>query len=67
MPATGSGLWIGRPAEWPGSRPLTLEPELGSDFGGLAEWARENVVKVLCFCYPEDAPEMRAVVMPMRI
>ena len=33
--ASGTGLWVGRPCEWPGSRPLTLEPELGSDFGGL--------------------------------
>lgn len=58
--ASGSGLWIGRPCEWPGSRPLTLEPELGPDFGGLEAWARENVVKVLCFCHPDDAPGMRA-------
>ena len=58
--ASGSGLWIGRPCEWPGSRPLTLEPELGSDFGGLDQWARENVVKVLCFCHPDDTAEMRA-------
>ena len=58
--ASGSGLWIGRPTEWPGSRPLTLEPELGSDFGGLAEWARENVVKVLCFCHPDDDATTRA-------
>ena len=57
--ASGSGLWIGRPCEWPGSRPLTLEPELGSDFGGLHEWTREDVVKVLCFCHPDDTPEMR--------
>lgn len=58
--ASGSGLWIGRPCEWPGSRPLALEPELGPDCGGLEEWARENVVKVLCFCHPDDAPELRA-------
>ena len=57
--ASGTGLWIGRPCEWPGSRPLTLEPELGSDYGGLNEWAREDVVKVLCFCHPDDTPEMR--------
>jgi 5-dehydro-2-deoxygluconokinase len=57
--ASGTGLWIGRPTEWPGSRPLTLEPELGSDFGGLHEWAREDVVKVLCFSHPDDTPEMR--------
>ena len=58
--ASGSGLWIGRPVEWPGSRPLTLEPEIGSDYGGLKDWARENVVKVLCFCHPDDTPETRA-------
>ncbi len=58
--ASGTGLWIGRPCEWPGSRPLTLEPELGSDHGGLSQWARENVVKVLCFCHPDDKAEMRA-------
>ena len=58
--ASGSGLWIGRPVEWPGSRPLTLEPELGSDFGGLSQWAREDVVKVLCFCHPDDDPALRA-------
>jgi 5-dehydro-2-deoxygluconokinase len=58
--ASGSGLWIGRPAELPGSRPLRFEPELGEDLGQLREWARENVVKVLCFCHPEDAPEMCA-------
>jgi 5-dehydro-2-deoxygluconokinase len=53
-------LWIGRPVEWPGSRPLTLEPELGPDFGGLSEWPLEHVVKVLCFCHPDDADAMRA-------
>ncbi|WBU56185.1 bifunctional 5-dehydro-2-deoxygluconokinase/5-dehydro-2-deoxyphosphogluconate aldolase [Paracoccus sediminicola] len=58
--ASGSGLWIGRPAEWPGSRPLRLEPELGPDCGGLQEWARENVVKVLCFCHPDDDAALRA-------
>lgn len=58
--ASGSGLWIGRPVEWPGSRPLTLEPELGLDFGGLQEWPLEHVVKVLCFYHPDDTPEMRA-------
>ena len=58
--AAGQGLWIGRPVEWPGSRPLTLEPELGPDFGGLSEWPLEHVVKVLCFCHPDDAVDLRA-------
>ncbi|WP_207770874.1 5-dehydro-2-deoxygluconokinase [Rhizobium rhizogenes] len=58
--AAGSGLWIGRPAEWPGSRPLTLEPDLGPDCGGLNEWPAEHVVKVLCFYHPDDDEAMRA-------
>ncbi len=57
--AAGQGLWIGRPVEWPGSRPLTLEPEIGPDFGGLAEWPLEHIVKVLCFCHPDDDAAMR--------
>ncbi len=58
--AAGTGLWIGRPAEWPGSRPLTLEPELGADLGGLGEWPRDHVVKVLCVYHPDDAAGLRA-------
>ncbi|MFN3847554.1 MAG: 2-deoxy-5-keto-D-gluconate 6-phosphate aldolase domain-containing protein, partial [Paracoccaceae bacterium] len=58
--AAETGLWIGRPVEWPGSRPLTLEPELGPDFGGLSEWPLCHVVKVLCFYHPDDTPDMRA-------
>ncbi|MEM9222050.1 MAG: 5-dehydro-2-deoxygluconokinase [Pseudomonadota bacterium] len=56
--AAGTGLWIGRPVELPGSRPLVLEPDLGADFGGLSEWALENVVKVLVFCHPDDDPAL---------
>lgn len=52
--AAGGTLWVGRPVEWPGSRPLRLEPEIGPDFGGLVQWPRDQVVKVLCFCHPED-------------
>ena len=58
--AAGTGLWIGRPVEWPGARPLTLEPDLGVDFGGLAEWPLDHVVKVLCFCHPDDDAAMQA-------
>ena len=49
-----TGLWIGRPVELPGSRPLRTEPEIGPDFGGLAEWPLAHVVKALCFCHPDD-------------
>jgi len=58
--AAGRGLWIGRPVEWPGSRPLRVEPELGADFGGLAEWPLDHVVKVLCFYHPDDEAAIRA-------
>ncbi|MFN7027162.1 MAG: 5-dehydro-2-deoxygluconokinase [Pseudorhizobium sp.] len=58
--AAGTGLWIGRPTEWPGSRPLTLEPELGPDCGGLEKWPKDHVVKVLCFCHPDDDAKIAA-------
>lgn len=57
MAAEGQGLWIGRPVEWPGSRPLELEPEIGADCGGLRTWPRAQVVKVLCQCHPDDDAE----------
>jgi 5-dehydro-2-deoxygluconokinase len=57
--AAGTGLWIGRPVELPGSRPLQLE--IGPDFGSdLTEWPAEHVVKVLCFCHPGDDDTMRS-------
>lgn len=58
--AGGQGLWIGRPVEWPGSRPLMLEPELGPDFGGLAEWPAAHVVKALCVHHPDDDAGLKA-------
>ena len=58
--AEGTGLWIGRPVEWPGSRPLTLEPQIGPDYGRLREWPRDQVVKCLCFCHPDDDQDMWA-------
>lgn len=58
--ASGTGLWIGRPTELPGSRPIEFEPELGEDFGQLGEWARGNVVKLLVFAHPDDDGETRA-------
>ncbi len=58
--AAGTGLWIGRPVELPGSRPLRTEPEIGADFGGLTEWPLDHVVKALCFCHPDDDAAMWA-------
>ena len=55
--AAGTGLWIGRPVEWPGSRPLSLEPQLGADCGGLNGMAaRARWSRCLCFCHPLDDP-----------
>jgi len=57
--AAGTGLWIGRPVEQPGSRPL--EVEIGTDFGSaLAQWPVEHVVKVLCFYHPDDDAATKA-------
>ena len=41
-----------------GSRPLALEPQVGADLGGLREWPRDQVVKCLCFCHPDDEAEL---------
>jgi 5-dehydro-2-deoxygluconokinase len=57
--AAGQGLWIARPAELPGSRPLQFEAELGEDLGGLREWPLEQIVKVLCFYHPDDDAAMK--------
>ncbi|MBD2797447.1 5-dehydro-2-deoxygluconokinase [Xenorhabdus sp. 18] len=55
--ATGKGLWIGRPIELPGSRPLCLEHgDIGSQ---LVSWPREHIVKCLVFFHPEDNPPLR--------
>ncbi len=52
--AANAGLWIGRPVEKPGSRPLDLEPM------NLAEWPVTHTVKCLCFYRPDDSEEMKA-------
>ena len=46
-------LWIGRPVELPGSRPLRFER--GADVGSrLIEWPVTHTVKCLCFYHPDD-------------
>ncbi|MFZ7091356.1 bifunctional 5-dehydro-2-deoxygluconokinase/5-dehydro-2-deoxyphosphogluconate aldolase [Primorskyibacter sp. 2E233] len=59
--ASGTDLWIGRPTEDPGSRPIAFEADLGEDFGRFREWARENVVKLLVFCHPDDDAKTRSL------
>ena len=52
--AAKAGLWIARPVEKPGSRPLDLEPL------HLAEWPVTHTVKCLCFYHPADGEELKA-------
>ena len=51
--ATGRGLWIGRPIEVPGSRPVAFldGPDLGST---LREWPVTHCVKCLILYHPDD-------------
>ncbi|MBL8573918.1 MAG: 5-dehydro-2-deoxygluconokinase [Hyphomicrobiaceae bacterium] len=52
-------LWIARPVERPGSRPLRFEA--GEDIGSqLLEWPVWQTVKVLCFYHPDDPAPLRA-------
>ncbi|WP_119301097.1 bifunctional 5-dehydro-2-deoxygluconokinase/5-dehydro-2-deoxyphosphogluconate aldolase [Dongia deserti] len=56
--AADHDLWIARPVERPGSRPLRFETEdLGSH---LAEWPVTHVIKCLCFYHPDDPEALRA-------
>jgi 5-dehydro-2-deoxygluconokinase len=55
--AAERNLWIGRPVERPGSRPLTfITPDLGSH---LAEWPITHTVKCLCFYHPDDPVDLK--------
>lgn len=57
--ASRSGLWIARPIELPGSRPL--EFECGGSLGAhLTEWPLEQTIKCLCFFHPDDPEELQA-------
>ena len=50
---TGTGWWLARPVEQPGSRPL--EFEAGANVGlALRTWPREQVAKCLVFYHPDD-------------
>lgn len=56
--ATGRGLWIARPVELSGSRPLVFER--GRSVGSqLIHWPREHIVKCLVHFHPDDEPMLR--------
>jgi len=56
--ATGRGWWIGRPAELPGSNPVTFDR--GRSIGTtLVSWPQEHIVKCLVPFHPDDAIDNR--------
>jgi 5-dehydro-2-deoxygluconokinase len=53
------GLWVGRPLEEPGSRPLRFE--FTQDVGArLVEWPVRHTIKCLAFYHPDDPPELKS-------
>ncbi len=53
------GLWIGRPLEQPGSRPLRFE--FTQDVGArLVDWPVTHTIKCLAFYHPDDPQELKA-------
>ena len=59
LPAiTGSGSWVARPVELPGSRPLQFEagPQIGLT---LRDWPTEHVAKCLVIYHPDDDSDLR--------
>jgi 5-dehydro-2-deoxygluconokinase len=56
--AAANGLWVGRPLEKPGSRPLQFE--FTQDVGSrLAEWPADHCIKCLAFYHPDDSITLR--------
>jgi 5-dehydro-2-deoxygluconokinase len=57
---SGRGLWLARPVEVPGSRPLELEG--GADLAArLRAWPAEHVVKCLSLTPREDMAQLKRV------
>jgi 5-dehydro-2-deoxygluconokinase len=55
---SGSGMWLARPVEVPGSRPLQFES--GVNIGvKLRAWPAEHVVKCLWFYSSDDIPRLK--------
>lgn len=57
--AAGHPLWIGRPVEKPGSRPLDFEGD-GSLGAFLNDWPISHTIKCLCFTHPDDPAALTA-------
>jgi 5-dehydro-2-deoxygluconokinase len=56
--AARHGLWLARPVERPGSRPMDFEG-LHSLGAQLVEWPAHQTVKCQCFYHPDDPEEVR--------
>ncbi len=61
--ASRAGLWVARPIERTGSRPLDFESSTAEQPGSLGaqlvEWPLDQVVKCLCFYHPDDDEALR--------
>jgi 5-dehydro-2-deoxygluconokinase len=53
-----TNLWIGRPVEAPGSRPLAFDPDDNTALH-LVTWPAAHVIKCLVFYHPDDPIELR--------
>ncbi len=54
------GLWIARPVEEPGSRPLKFE--FSAEIGGrLIEWPVTHCIKCLCLYHPDDPADIKHI------
>jgi 5-dehydro-2-deoxygluconokinase len=52
------GLWVGRPLEQPGSRPLQFE--FTQDVGArLVDWPVDHCIKCLAFYHPDDPEDLK--------
>jgi 5-dehydro-2-deoxygluconokinase len=56
--AEGTGLWLSRPMEQPGSRPLRFELDR-NPAATLLEWPVTQTAKCLCFYHPDDPEDLR--------
>lgn len=55
---TGTGRWLARPVETPGSRPLRFEA--GNNVAlALREWPTEQVIKCLVLFHPDDPNDLQ--------
>jgi 5-dehydro-2-deoxygluconokinase len=55
---TGTGVWLARPVELPGSRPLSFENPAGPELA-LRSWPVEHVAKCLAYYDAEDPDPVR--------